>query len=108
MISFRYVIFLTAINLLIIPASQADLLPANGAETARNFAEISVQEDRVQITLEIDLKDMPAFLTKAPAGADPAADLSERVGKALLVSADGVNLVPETRQIEVRKRKQRA
>ncbi|WP_050606071.1 hypothetical protein [Ruegeria sp. 6PALISEP08] len=108
MILFRYFIFLTAINLLIIPASLADLLRANGAETARNFAEISVQEDRVQITLEIDLKDMPAFLSEAPEGADPAADLSERVGKALLVSADGLNLLPETQQIEVRQRKTRA
>lgn len=105
---FRFLFAVVTFNLLTVPSAQADLLPANGAETARNFAEISVQEDRVQIALEIDLKDMPAFLSKAPAGVDPAAALSERVGKALNVSADEVNLVPEIQHVDVRDRKTRA
>lgn len=105
---FKALCALVAIHLCVVPAVQADLLPANGAETARNFAEVSVQEDRVQIALEIDFKDMPAFLSEAPAGTDPAAGLSARIGKALLVSADGLKLAATTLRIEVRDRKARA
>ncbi|CUK09509.1 hypothetical protein RUE5091_03187 [Ruegeria denitrificans] len=89
------------------PNARADLLPANGAETAANFAEISVLEDRARVTLEIDLGDVHGFLANAAEGDDPAGNLSERTGKAFEVFADGVALVPETVQLDVRNRKPR-
>ncbi|WP_170517219.1 hypothetical protein [Ruegeria atlantica] len=87
--------------------THADLLPANGAETAANFAEISVLKDRVRVALEIDLGDVHGFLAKAPQGEGPASNLSERTGKAFEVLADGAELVPQTVQLEVRPRKPR-
>ncbi|MCG7521530.1 hypothetical protein [Ruegeria sp. Ofav3-42] len=98
---------LAVVTILLPQTSQADLLPANGAETAANFAEISVLEDRVRIALEIDFDDMPLFLARAEQGTGPADNLSERSGKAFKVFADGTALVPETRLVEVRPRKER-
>jgi predicted membrane protein len=90
----------------VVPAL-ADLLPANGAESAANFAEISVTENKVRVALEIDFADVHAFLEKAPKGEDPAANLAARTGRAFQVSADGAALVPETHMLEVRPRKTR-
>ncbi|WP_226689654.1 hypothetical protein [Ruegeria arenilitoris] len=87
--------------------TRADLLPANGAETAANFAEISVLKDRVRVALEIDLGDVHGFLAKAPQDEGPASNFSERTGKAFEVLADGAELVPQTVQLEVRPRKPR-
>ncbi|MEW2916159.1 hypothetical protein AB1A64_03725 [Ruegeria sp. ANG10] len=87
--------------------TRADLLPANGAETAANFAEISVLKDRVRVALEIDLGDVHGFLAQAPQGEDPASKLSERTGKAFAVFADGDALKPETVHLEVQSRQPR-
>lgn len=89
-------------------ASHADLLPANGADTAANFAEISLLKDRVQVDLEIDFKDLPAFVSPAAPGVDPAAGLSDRLGQTLHITADGIDLPPELQSVEIRDRKQRA
>ena len=88
-------------------ASFGDLLPANGAETAPNFAEISVLEDRVRVALEIDFDDVHSFLAPAADGEDPAGNLADRTGKAFEVFADDVVLIPETYHLEVKPRKVR-
>ncbi len=86
----------------------ADLLPENGAETAANFAEISVLEDRVRVALEFDVDDVHGFLAKPAEGEDLAGSLIERTGKAFEVHSDGAAIVPETYRLEVRPRKPRA
>lgn len=107
MMCFKRLIILAIFVLWKPPTLQADLLPANGAETAANFAEVSVLEDRVRVALEIDLDDVHAFLADPQAGEDPTGNLSERTGKAFEVFADGVSLNPVTQHLEVRARKAR-
>ncbi|MGI9364437.1 MAG: hypothetical protein ACR2O8_04585, partial [Rhizobiaceae bacterium] len=88
-------------------AAHADLRPANGAESAPNFAEISLQNDLVQVKLEVDFSDLPAFVSSAAPGSDPAAELSRRIGHTFLVHADGARLSPTTGVVEIRARKPR-
>ncbi|WP_282152792.1 hypothetical protein [Ruegeria atlantica] len=107
MMPFKPLIILAVFLLLRPIPTQADLLPANGAETAANFAEISVLEDRVRVALEIDLDDVHGFLAKPAEGENLVSSLTERTGKAFEVHADGTALLPETYQLEVRPRKPR-
>ncbi|CUH43739.1 hypothetical protein RUM4293_02634 [Ruegeria atlantica] len=107
MMPFKPLIILAVFLLLHPMPTQADLLPANGAETAANFAEISVLEDRVRVALEIDLDDVHGFLAKPAEGENLVSSLTERTGKAFEVHADGTALLPETYQLEVRPRKPR-
>ncbi|WP_170560422.1 hypothetical protein [Ruegeria atlantica] len=102
----RLALLVTA-TVLPVTSAVADLLPANSAESAANFAEISVMDDRVRVALEIDLSDVHAFLAEARKGEDPTANLAARTGKAFKVSADGAALVPETHTLEIRPRKTR-
>jgi hypothetical protein len=101
------VIFLFS-NLFATSQSYADLLPANGADSAKNFAEISLLEDRLRVALEIDFEDFPIFVSAPAQGVDPAAFLSKRVGKTLIVDADGISISPVIRSVEIADRKQRA
>ena len=106
----------------------ADWMPSTGAETAPNFAEIEVLDDRVRVMLEIDFADYPAFVP-APAEPIPAdtepnlADLSRATGGAFKVfdasvlgasvlgasvsDANGGVIAPSIRSIEIRDRKPR-
>jgi hypothetical protein len=84
--------------------AQADLISPYGGETAKNFAEVRVLEDRVRVALEIDLSDYPIFVE---ADDGTGRSLAERTGRTLTVSSDGVNIKPVTRRVDVRKRKPR-
>jgi hypothetical protein len=88
----------------------ADLLNTNGADTAPNFAEVRILDDRVRVQLEIDFPDYPAFVPGSaealPEGSEPyPAGLSEATGQAFAVrNADGATIIPNVRKIEVRDR----
>lgn len=84
--------------------AHADLVSPYGGETAPNFAELMVMEDRVRVALEIDLADYPKFVAE---GGDASDSLSERTGRTLAVAADGVGLEPVTRIVDLRDRKPR-
>ncbi len=86
-----------------LPAA-ADLVSPYGGETAPNFAEISVLEDRVRISLEIDPTDYPYFVAPDDSTGQ---SLSQRTGKTLSVEADGQPLAPEIRTVDLRQRKAR-
>ncbi|MDJ0511916.1 MAG: hypothetical protein QNJ62_00580 [Methyloceanibacter sp.] len=86
------------------------MLNTNGADTAPNFAEVHILDDRVRVQLEIDFPDYPAFVpgsaealaeTSEP---DPA-QLSKATGQAFTVrDGDGRTIAPEVRVIEIRDR----
>jgi hypothetical protein len=82
----------------------ADLVSPFGGETAPNFVEIDVLDDRVRVALEIDLADYPFFVA-ADDGAGRS--LAARTGRTLEVQADGVPLAPATRVVDVRERRPR-
>jgi hypothetical protein len=84
--------------------AQADLISPYGGETAPNFAEVRVLEDRVRIALEIDVSDYPIFVE---ADDGTGRSLAERTGRTLTISANGVKIKPVTRHVDVRKRKPR-
>lgn len=86
----------------------ADLLPANGADTAPNFAEISVLDDRVRLALEIDMEDYPLFVAPPGPGQAPSEGLAERTGRTITILADGETLEPVTVSVELRDRQPRA
>jgi hypothetical protein len=97
--------------------ARGDWLNATGAETAPNFAEISILEDRVRIALEIDFADFPAFAGEQnivgvarskPDGEPDAARLSKFTGGAMSVLVDGATpLEPTIKRLEIRDRKAR-
>ncbi|MFO1104390.1 MAG: hypothetical protein U1E20_15975 [Methylocystis sp.] len=88
----------------------ADWLNMTGAETAPNFAEIDVLEDRARVTLEIDPADHAAFAPGAAAAgsAGAAPDLSRIAASpnnAFAVQADGeVRLIGNLVELDVRPR----
>lgn len=92
--------------------AQADLLNTNGADTAPNFAEVTILDDRVRVRLEIDFPDYPAFVpggaAAIPAGTEPQpASLAKATGSTFRVlDADGTAIEPEIRDIEIRDRTQ--
>jgi hypothetical protein len=96
-------------------SARADLMPSTGAETAPNFAEITVLEDRVRLALEIGFADYAAFVPESSSAADLAADaepdpaaLSPRTGATVTVRDDrGQPLTPLVRTVEIRDRKPR-
>lgn len=76
--------------------AKADLISPFGGETAPNFAEIDVLDDRVRITLEIDKADYPLFVGAAR---EPGETLAERTGRTLRVAVDGVAIEPQVETI---------
>ena len=112
-------LFLTLVFVLALNVQRAcgDWLNATGAETAPNFAEISVLDDRVRIALEIDFADLPAFAVEGeidgpfrpqPDVPPDAAMLSQFSDRAMKVLADGATLLePTIRNLEIRDRKKR-
>ena len=88
----------------------ADMLNTNGADTAPNFAEVRVLDDRVRVQLEIDFPDYPAFVPggaeELPEGSEPdPVQLSKVTGQAFaLRTGDGRTITPRVRTIEVRDR----
>ena len=96
-------ILVTLFALQLSPAS-ADLVSPFGGETAPNFVEIRVLEDRVQVALEIDLKDYRLFVEGGMNDPEP---LSARTGRTLSVVGDGRKIEPVTRLVDVRDRKPR-
>ena len=108
------VCFFPALALALWPEfAQADLLNTNGADTAPNFAEVTVLDDRVRVRLEIDFPDYPAFVPGSaaviPAGSEPdPATLSKATGSTFRVlDADGNAIEPEIGKVEIRDRTQR-
>lgn len=91
---------------LLCPAAPAlaDLVSPYGGETAPNFAELIVLEDRVRVVLEIDRSDFPWFVAAEDGG---ATSLAERTGRTLRIEADGTPLTPVTRVVDLRPRKLR-
>ncbi|MDW4551688.1 hypothetical protein R5H32_20350 [Defluviimonas sp. D31] len=85
-------------------AAKADLVSPYGGETAPNFVEISVLDDRVRAKIEIDPADYPYFV-----GTDDGTgrSLAERTGKTLVVEADGMPLKPVVRKVDLRPRQPR-
>ncbi|MHA3980625.1 hypothetical protein ACW9UR_23410 [Halovulum sp. GXIMD14794] len=81
--------------------SSADLVSPYGGETAPNFVELSVLEDRVRVVLEIEPSDYPRFV------ADGDGSLAARTGQTLQVMADGAALEPRTVAVDLRPRKER-
>lgn len=112
-------LFLTLVFVLALNVQRAcgDWLNATGAETAPNFAEISVLDDRVRIALQIDFADLPAFAVEGeidgpfrpqPDVPPDAAMLSQFSGRAMKVLADGAtSLQPTIRNLEIRDRQER-
>ncbi|WP_050605529.1 hypothetical protein [Ruegeria sp. 6PALISEP08] len=95
---------------LCVGAVQADYLNTNGAESAPNFAEIRVFEDRVRVLLEIDLKDYAAFLPTSVADAAVSLNpslLAENPMSALVVKIGETALEPTVETVELRLRKDR-
>lgn len=97
---------LSVLVVLVLAASfaRADLVSPYGGETAPNFVELIVLEDRVRVVLEIDRADFPYFV--APED-DAGTGLAARTGRTLRVEADGTPLEPVTRTVDLRPRKQR-
>ena len=97
---------LSVLVVLVLAASfaRADLVSPYGGETAPNFVELIVLEDRVRVVLEIDRADFPYFV--APDD-DAGTGLAARTGRTLRVEADGTPLEPVTRTVDLRPRKQR-
>lgn len=97
-----------AIGLVLVPcltqSAWADFVSPYGGETAPNFAEISVLKDRVRLELEIDPTDYPLFVSPDDG---KGRSLSERTGRTMLVSADGLSLQPEILSVDLRPRKPR-
>lgn len=92
--------------------ARADWIAANGADRAPNFAEIAVLEDRVRVTLEIDLGDLAAFGfdDPEPRGIDAASDvlrLEQTPEWAFRVEADAMALVPDLVSLQIGPRKDR-
>ncbi|CUH44471.1 hypothetical protein [Ruegeria atlantica] len=89
---------------------RADYLNTNGAESAPNFAEVRVLEDRVRVALEIDLKDYAFFL---PAVVRPEANslnpvlLSKNPAAAFKVSIGDTVVAPIVNIAELRPRADR-
>jgi len=96
--------FAVAVWLLYATGAGADLVSPYGGETAANFAEIKVLDDRVHVALEIDLSDYPIFVAKDDGSGQ---SLAERTGRTLTITADGVDIEPTTRLVDVRQRKPR-
>lgn len=92
---------LGAFLLLASQTATADLISPFGGETAPNFAEIDVLDDRVLITLEIDKSDYPIFV--APES-EAGESLAERTGRTMNVAIDGVAVEPQLETIGVRPR----
>ncbi len=89
--------------LLTAPAA-ADLVSPYGGETAPNFVEIHVLEDRVRVELEIDRADYPFFVTQDEGG---GLSLAERSGRTFVVETSTETLEPQTRAVTLRRRKAR-
>ncbi|WP_170547072.1 hypothetical protein [Ruegeria arenilitoris] len=79
----------------------ADLVSPYGGETAPNFVELSVEDDHVRATLEIDLSDYPIFVVPED-GSNTS--LAERTGQNFHILADGEELQSTTQTIDVRPR----
>lgn len=88
-------------SLYLVPPVAADLVSPYGGETAPNFAEISVERDKVRVVLEIDLNAYPAFV--APDDGS-GASFMERTGLTFTVNADGRLLERRVRTVDVRPR----
>ncbi|MFC3614881.1 hypothetical protein ACFORG_14010 [Lutimaribacter marinistellae] len=84
--------------------AKADFVSPYGGETAPNFVEISVLDDRVRLELEIDPADYPLFVSEDDGTGQ---SLSQRTGRTMLVSADGLSLQPEIVSVALRHRKPR-
>ena len=114
---FFSVLLFVVLVLLASDHARGDWLNATGAETAPNFAEIALLDDRVRIALEIDFADFPIFVTGEKGGdvsrlrhdAEPdAAMLASFTGHAMKVQVDGESLLePTLRRLEIRDRKDR-
>ncbi|WP_068113493.1 hypothetical protein [Tropicimonas marinistellae] len=85
-------------------AAQADLVSPYGGETAPNFVEISVLEDRVRVALEIDPADYPHFVAPDDGTGQ---SLAARTGGTMRVAADGQPLAAVIRSVDLRPRKAR-
>lgn len=86
-------------------------MPSTGAETAPNFAEITVLEDRVRLTLEIDFANYRAF-APAPTAAlatepDPGSPLPATGTTFSVRAGSGEPITPVVRTVGVRDRKPR-
>ncbi|PRY26944.1 hypothetical protein CLV78_1011049 [Aliiruegeria haliotis] len=102
---FLRTILVASLALLTNGPARADLVSPYGGETAPNFVEISVLDDRVRLALEIDPADYPYFV--AP-DENAKASLAERTGRTVQVSANGQPLSPVIRTVDLRPRQPRA
>ncbi|NRB18333.1 MAG: hypothetical protein HRU33_12375 [Rhodobacteraceae bacterium] len=97
--------------LLVNTAVRADYLNTNGSESAPNFVEIRVLEDRVRISVEIDLGEYSKFFdTEASKEASSRSDVLDVVGSTRnfnVLDADGKKLEPKVTAIEIRSRMER-
>ncbi|MBE1283750.1 MAG: hypothetical protein GJ676_10615 [Rhodobacteraceae bacterium] len=82
----------------------ADLVSPFGGETAPNFADVTVLEDRVRVSLEIDRSDFPIFVGSET---EPGQSLAARTGRTMKVWVNGNAVTPVTRRAELRPRKAR-
>ena len=87
-------------------SASADWLNTTGAETAPNFAEIDVLDDRTRVVLEIDLADYASFVPSvgAPSPTARAPDL-KRLAASLdtifTVRADEEALSPNLVEVDI-------
>jgi hypothetical protein len=90
-------------------SASADWLNTTGAETAPNFAEIDVLDDRARVVLEIDLADyavfVPAVGAPNPTGQAPALQrLAASLDTVFTVRADEEALSPNLVEADIRLR----
>ena len=94
-----YIALLVAVTS--VTAAQADYINTNGAESAPNFAELRILDDRVRVGLEIDPKDYKKFFApEDDAGATGAP-------RTFQVLAEDTPLAPQITGIEIRPRTER-
>lgn len=97
--------------LLMWAAARADYLNTNGSESAPNFAEIRVLDDRVRISMEIHTRDYPKFFDTNSTGYLPSSTVSAEANNSQrtfnVLVADGKKLVPQVTIIKIRPRVKR-
>jgi hypothetical protein len=90
---------------------RADYLNTNGSESAPNFVEIRILDDRVRISVEVDIGEYSKFFDTnisketSPQVSAPAVAGNERTFQVL--DADGEKLEPQLGAVEIRPRKER-